>query len=678
LYLGSFPLPHPDFTLRVRCVLRSNYRPGIGCLLGGIHFDGVQFWVTASCLHNEVASLITRVGMPRVESDQDIWRGIRALCFDERYIPPDCRFVPPKFHVIPMEQNCWLGRFTGGKRRQLQQAMERVNMGQFCRRDLCRINAFVKREVKLLGGGDGNYEEQKPRNIISAPDLVKALLGPYFVALADHLHGVWDRDHAVFFESGATAEDVGGWFTHHYGTCCVSKVAGCPRCNNPNAPPTPTHQVSNSAESARCQTLRERLDGQYTQRSASGDNSDGYSNLCRESNPIPGASPLRDLERRTDLSSRRIVLAGSAANDTGYLQCRDSPSTCERSSAPNRRIDQPEGDRYRNTCCREVVELDYSKFDGTHGEDSIGFARTFFKRFGLNGNIDQIFKLVQMGPKSGGTRNGVKFKRKATWNLSGMPSTTLVNTVVNAAIIHAASLISRLLAADSLSTTEANIRRILEKVTADPSAIGAIDWSKQAPCNIIVRGDDMLGFMDPSVASVLPIVARLAGFSPKIKHGHVVENVRFCSNIFWPVAEGGYIPGPTFKAALKYGAYMIPTILSPDKFKALARGKALGMLQATRHVPLLSALVQHALRHTNGARGNLVTKGRRDAQIKLMKYGTSHAPSAENFLFADRVYGLPAGTTQTITDNVDKAPWGTVLGGPCVDILARRVLILEG
>lgn len=292
----------------------------------------------------------------------------------------------------------------------------------------------------------------------------------------------------------------------------------------------------------------------------------------------------------------------------------------------------------------------------------------------------RVWQAAQLGPKSGTSRHGVRFSRKSTWNLSGMPTTTFANTVVNAAVVYTAHILMHAFAYLDLKENTPSVADIMSlgggvvaSVAAYAEAMGAMDVS---PLNVMVRGDDMLAFADVSLVDTLSSLAKLLGFKPKIKHSHTVYEARFCSNIFWPVGLG-YVPAPTYRCLMKIGTFQIGTKLKANHARELLRGKALGLLPAVNHVPLLFEAVQRILHDTIGLKGKFVALGRKLIEKKLIK-PVSAKMNSDSYSFAAQVYKVSETTIRNMGEQLTEHNMSTIFRSPEAQLLELAVRRAEG
>jgi len=253
--------------------------------------------------------------------------------------------------------------------------------------------------------------------------------------------------------------------------------------------------------------------------------------------------------------------------------------------------------------------------------------------------------------------------------MSGMPTTTIFNTIINGAIMYvswAFYLCSVLL---GVSTDSADIATIVD---SDPDVIAHwlrlaedVGLMDAAPLDTVVRGDDMLAFVPSELPEVHQYIARLLGFTPKATADVPLNQARFCSNAFWPTSEPGlYVPGPTFKCLLKYNIFCTPSALSDGKMRQYVRGKALGLLPACNHIPILSTMVQRALQQTQGVRGAGVAKSFKQQRVKLIDPVAVQPPDrASAFAYAADSLRLPVSVLQYVDTDIRTEKWNVCFGG---------------
>jgi len=174
----------------------------VGAYIVGPVFAGINFHVARSCLENELASLRNRVVQERLVPQASAWAEVELIAQ---------RFVQPGHAVRPMPFKEWVATFEGTKRRLLEACYDSM-LGKIpAKRVLKRYNCFIKREIKLAYAAFANQTWVSPRNIMSAKDVIKVILGPYFRAYSKYCHSVWNHQSPIYYEPGGSAEEVSEW-----------------------------------------------------------------------------------------------------------------------------------------------------------------------------------------------------------------------------------------------------------------------------------------------------------------------------------------------------------------------------------------------------------------------------------------------------------------------------------
>lgn len=213
--------------------------------------------------------------------------------------------------------------------------------------------------------------------------------------------------------------------------------------------------------------------------------------------------------------------------------------------------------------------------------------------------------------------------------------------------------------------------------------LATVDWQTAIEsCGVyhaIIRGDDAFMVADRPVATLLKHIVRGAGFIIKMKVGHCVSKVRFCSNMMWPVdhPETDYLPGPTFKCLAKYGTFQTPTVLSERKLTEELRGKALGLLPMCSHIPCLHEANVHVIQATKNVRGSRVALARKRIETHY-HVGASVSLAPRAIEFAAEAYGVTAAVIQAVMHDIDRAPWNTLIATPAMRQLMMAVVAVEG
>jgi len=145
----------------------------------------------------------------------------------------------------------------------------------------------------------------------------------------------------------------------------------------------------------------------------------------------------------------------------------------------------------------------------------------------------------------------------------------------------------------------------------------------------------MLAFAHALLKPALKWLAIKLGFVPKIKVVHKPEDASFCSQSFYPTQNNQYTPAPTAKAAGKYGILCLKQKLTTQHAKQMLRGKALGLLPYTNHVPVLREMVQKTLqetediKHESGA-NKFIQRGKREIRKKLQDMAPSRHEATDD------------------------------------------------
>lgn len=168
----------------------------------GFFFSGVCPQVAASNQINEEASFRNRVVGERLVPNDEAW--------DELMLVADL-LMPYMTIVQPVSFEEWVQRFQGNKQNQLRQVNEKLNGKIPSKRELKRYNCFVKREIKLAYAAFKLIEQVCPRNIMSAKDVVKILLGVHFYSYSKYCHKHFSNKCDIYYEPGGLANEVTDW-----------------------------------------------------------------------------------------------------------------------------------------------------------------------------------------------------------------------------------------------------------------------------------------------------------------------------------------------------------------------------------------------------------------------------------------------------------------------------------
>jgi len=287
-----------------------------------------------------------------------------------------------------------------------------------------------------------------------------------------------------------------------------------------------------------------------------------------------------------------------------------------------------------------LLESDVSKMDRCQNVYSLGFCADQMIKAGC-GPYCKKFVLGQLKRQTIYSRHGIKAEVDP-YLKSGVPMTTLWNSIVNALM-------------QQYSFWKAGAKPFVDYV-------------------IMVRGDDSLAFVRPGMEKELVTTCKRLGFKIKAKRPARIQDVRFCSNAFYPTAEGGYVPAPTIKCLTKLCATV--TTVTKKTWRAHMRGVALGLLALTNHVPLLSDYVQMVLRNTEGASGKVMANAVAAAKKKYFK-GSKHEKAACSDEYFASMYDATSADIQAVRDLVSEMKEPGVYGSPVTIQFFSRALTIE-
>jgi len=461
---------------------------GLGAYVVGPVFP-VMIHVSKSNAHNEEAAIRNRVLGDRQKPKEGAW------AFAEQCMCQRLRSL--KLHVKPWRMKRWFARYSGAQLIELQQSWDKWKSGLWSEKELRQNSCFVKREAALWLPYD--EKEPIPRCIISCPPIVKPILGPWCVPAVQLLAEAFNYQNPLFYEIGATAEQVGVWFTHY-----LSKFGS-----------------------------------------------------------------------------------------------------------------------------KWLGKADYSKFDKNQSRDSITAEINCYKAMGLSGTRLRVMQ-IQAEKTSGVSHHGIYFKREA-FKRSGVPNTTLGNTLVN------------MMAYVSY----------FDKIHAIPGR----DYA------VMVHGDDSIMFCSPEVVPGLKQHIADLGLKIKLEHGLSPYEIRYCSNIMYPVSgalptisgdqatetkvgdqsESGeehfdYLPGPTMKALLKMNFTVSRMRDSDNARKQHVRGVALGLKRMVSFIPLLRDMVAQMLIYTQGAHGKILEKAKAEIEYKYHRVEADYSSSIVDDSYLADIY----------------------------------------
>lgn len=209
----------------------------------------------------------------------------------------------------------------------------------------------------------------------------------------------------------------------------------------------------------------------------------------------------------------------------------------------------------------EYFEIDYSRWDSSICVEMLKLLEKIYRYFGMHGRELLVYK--QQYKLFAESKQGVSFSRTGMVE-TGVPNTTVGNSILN-------GLITWFL------FTEAG---------------GVLGRSFSA----MVLGDDMIAVVSKGLAPNFVEQAKKLGLSPKLKRGHQLASVSFCSNAFYPAILRGlyrWCAAPTLKAMLKIS--WTTSLIDPSLWWAHARGVALGLLTLVNHIPIFVAYLEKIL-----------------------------------------------------------------------------------
>lgn len=193
------PIQHGELCFISRTSKESGNNSG-AWIVGPV-FGGVGYHVAKANQANELASFRNRVVKERPDPQEEAWDEVMMLA----------PRVLPQARVRPQSFAEWVNHFPGAKRQCLIREYERMHGCIPPKRELKRYNCFVKREIKLAYLAYVLQKEISPRNIMSAKDSVKVLLGPYFRAFSKYCHATMSHECALYYEPGGLANEVTYW-----------------------------------------------------------------------------------------------------------------------------------------------------------------------------------------------------------------------------------------------------------------------------------------------------------------------------------------------------------------------------------------------------------------------------------------------------------------------------------
>jgi len=174
-----------------------------GAFLIGYTFNGTNFHVATSCAENEDAAFRNRVVGKRDKPNDKNWQEVWVVAQE---------LMKSGHNVQPMTFVEWVSAFQGSKKQMLIDCYESL-LGRIpAKKILKRYSCFIKREIKLAYIAWNCQKWITPRNIMSATDVVKIILGPYFRAYSKYCHNIlFTCNDPIYYEPGGSADEVSLW-----------------------------------------------------------------------------------------------------------------------------------------------------------------------------------------------------------------------------------------------------------------------------------------------------------------------------------------------------------------------------------------------------------------------------------------------------------------------------------
>jgi hypothetical protein len=161
--------------------------------------------VPYSSQNNEVVSLHNRACVITPKEDEEGWKECHA--YTKRMI--ELLEIEPNVTLdYEAEFEEWNSRYPTAKQKKRVIAWESLKTQDLGPEDFIR-NQFVKRELTMKGGPEP--EDFDPRSIQGNSDRLAVSYGPFCSKLSKKVAEKWNKDHRIYYVSGATAEDVGEW-----------------------------------------------------------------------------------------------------------------------------------------------------------------------------------------------------------------------------------------------------------------------------------------------------------------------------------------------------------------------------------------------------------------------------------------------------------------------------------
>lgn len=290
----------------------------------------------------------------------------------------------------------------------------------------------------------------------------------------------------------------------------------------------------------------------------------------------------------------------------------------------------------------EFFEIDYSRWDSSISVPLLKTTGIIYSHFGLEGFAKKVFEQQY---KLRASSAGIWFEREGMV-ASGVPNTTVGNSLLNGLI------------------TVYLFEKAGGKLGRDFA--------------VMVRGDDMIAVVRRGLCLNFASQAKGFGLSPKLKRGHPIEKVSFCSNAFYPAIHKGkkvWAAAPTLKAMLKVAW---TTSVVPLRFWAShARGVALGLIQLVNHIPIFAAYLNKVLSFAT------TSKGEKYVQAAIDKAHVKYIPASgcdvddDVRCFLSRRYDISIAILEQCQRDFEKFTGIGTLGTPCIEQLVKAVGAVE-
>jgi len=258
-----------------------------------------------------------------------------------------------------------------------------------------------------------------------------------------------------------------------------------------------------------------------------------------------------------------------------------------------------------------AFELDCSRIDASHREQTLALAFWIFRRLGLPQSV--IHRLNdQLNNIRSTSRSGVAFIRRPFLQ-SGVPNTTITNTVAVAAAF-----------------TVGLIRS---------GGIPGVDGC------LMVKGDDCFGFLNPKFVEGVRQSFVEFGFVPKIKSGHPQVEHSFCSNVFYPV-DGGFSPAPTLRALRSM--FVSYTQVPPHAYRSHILGVCLGLRHIVKKIPIFHQVVELVISQIPRKYDKYFHAAEKITKVKLIKSEAVCPPTRAAYQFVATQLHLSIATVEAI------------------------------